>query len=163
MTKSIAILCAALVLIPCVGTAQNWTFDARRIALGGASSGGNQASQLVESETPPPTGERQGYRAIVIPIGLFQVLRNRNVFNPDSSEFDIVRSIEYAASPLHYVFDRDSTGTGGAFVTDVRNGRLSRDLNAYRGFVPVTQSVAEGLSNPSFGGTIKVARDAGGG
>ena len=35
------------------------------------------------------------YRSIVIPLGLFQVLRDFDRFKPDSDEFDLVRVIEY--------------------------------------------------------------------
>jgi hypothetical protein len=154
MSAPLVAVVAAILATPLVASAQNWSFDARRIALGGALSGGNIASQLIEEE--------HDYRAIVLPIGLFQVLRTLDIFKPDSPEFDLVRSVEYAASPLHYVIGRDETGTGANFVTDIRNGRLNRDLNAYRGFVPVSQPEAEGLSNPSVGGTIKLWRGRGG-
>jgi hypothetical protein len=130
--------------------AQNWSGDARRIAMGGTGTSQNLASTMVEEEG--------GYRVIVIPLGLFQVTKNLDIFDPDSEEFDLVRGIEYAASPLHYTIDRDGTGTGALFVRDIRNATLSRDLNAYRGFVPVTQPVAYGLANPVFGGTIPVYR-----
>jgi hypothetical protein len=128
--------------------AQNWSGDARRIAMGGAGSGQNLASTMIEEEG--------GYRVIVIPLGLFQVTKNLDIFDPGSDEFDLVRSIEYASSPLHFTIDRDGTGSGAQLVNDLRNGTLSRDLNAYRGFVPVSQPVAYGLANPAFGGTIPV-------
>ena len=128
--------------------AQNWSGDARRIAMGGIGTGENLASTMIREEG--------GYRTIVVPLGLIQVLRNLDIFNPDSDEFDIVRTVEYAASPLHFTLDRDGTGTGVEFVNGLRNGELSRDLNVYRGFVPVTQPIAYGLANPSFGGTIPV-------
>jgi hypothetical protein len=130
--------------------AQNWSFDARRVALGGVGSERNIASRMIEDE--------RDYRAVVLPLGLLQVLRNRDVFDPTSDRFDLVRSIEYAASPLHYQVSRDGTGTGSRFVTDVRNGRLSTDLNDYRGFLPANQPVAQGLAAPSYGVTIPVAR-----
>jgi hypothetical protein len=133
--------------------AQNWSFDARRIALGGIGTNQNLASESIQDE--------REYRAIVLPLGLLQVLRNRDVFNPDSDRFDLVRSIEYAASPMHYMIDRDGTGTGSRFVTDLRNGRLSRDLNDYRGFAPVSQPVVNGLAAPRFGATIPVYRGTG--
>lgn len=142
------VLAAGLTASP--ASAQNWSGDARRIAMGGVGSGENLASTMIREEG--------GYRTIVIPLGLFQVLRNRDIFDPDSDEFDLVRSIEYAASPLHYTVNRDGTGTGVEFVNAIRNAQLARDLNVYRGFVPVTQPVAYGLANPSFGATIPVYR-----
>ncbi len=129
--------------------AQDWTFDARRFALGGAG-GDNIATRMIEEE--------RSYRAIVLPFGLLQVLRDIDTFNPNSSEFNPVRAVEYVASPLHYVIDREPTDVGTAFVEDIRNARLSRDLNQYRGFVLPDQFTAEGLSSPAFGWTLKVHR-----
>jgi hypothetical protein len=137
--------------------AQNWTFDARKIALGNAGGGAdNLASRMID--------EAVEYRAIVLPFGLFQVLRDLDIFRPGSEKFDIIRSVEYAAAPLHYVIGRDSRSSeiGQQFVVDVRNGRLSRDLNTYRGFAPVNQPVWEGLTYLPYGGTIRLYRGGGG-
>jgi hypothetical protein len=130
--------------------AQHWSGDARRIGMGGVGTSENLASKMAEEE--------RGYRTIVIPFGLFQVLRDTDIFNPDSDDFDLVRSVEYAISPLHFTFDRDGTGTGALLVNALRDGEVSRNLNVYRGFSPVTESVVYGLGNPSFGGTIPVFR-----
>jgi len=143
-------------------SAQNWSFDARKVALGSPGSGENLASRMIEEES--------AYRAIVLPFGLFQVLRDFDKLNPTKDDFDVVRTMEYAASPLHYTFGRDSvtagpsTGASGLnnFVTDIRNAQLSRDLNRYRGMAPANQPRAEGLASPSWGKTIKVAQRAGG-
>jgi hypothetical protein len=128
--------------------AQNWSGDARKIGMGGVGASENLASKSIERDNH--------YRTIVIPFGLFQILRDTDIFDPGSDKFDLVRSFEYAASPLHYTFDRDGTGTGAAFIEDLTNARLNRDLNAYRGFVPVTQPVAYGIAHPNFGITIPV-------
>jgi hypothetical protein len=146
---------AALIITASPAPAQNWDFDARTIALGSAGGRENLASRMIAEELD--------YRAIVLPFGLLQVLRDLDVFNPDSEEFDVVRSIEYAASPIHYIVNRDTSESeaGRQLVVDLRNATISRDLNAYRGFVPVEQPVAEGLAAPSFGGTIKVSRGPG--
>ena len=148
-----------IVFLCCAASAhaQNWSFDARKIALGNAGGADHPASRMIDEERP--------YRAIVLPFGLIQVLRNRNVFNPDSDEFDIVRSVEYAASPLHYIIGRDSTEseTGRRLSVDIRNATLSRDLNTYRGFAPKQQPTSEGLTHTTFGITIPVVRTAGGG
>ena len=135
--------------------AQNWSFDARKIALGNAGGSDHPASRMIDEERP--------YRAIVLPFGLIQVLRNRNVFDPDSDEFDIVRAVEYAAALLHYIVGRDSSEStsGRQLSLDIRNARLTRDLNAYRGFVPAKQPTAEGLTHTTFGGTIPVVRGGG--
>jgi hypothetical protein len=140
----------------CIGVdarAQNWNFDARAIALGGQSTS-NPAAGMVSEQRP--------YRAIVLPFGLFQVLGDFDIFDPSSDKFDLVRTIEYSASPIHYVVGRGTTDTGEAFINDIRNGELSRDLNRYRGFVPANEIRAEGLASPSWGKTFKIREGAGG-
>lgn len=137
-------------------SAQNWTFDARKIGMGNAGGADHPASRMID--------EAREYRAIVLPLGLLQVLRDRDVFNPHSDEFDIVRSVEYAAAPLHYVVGRNSgsSDAGRQLSRDIRNATLSRDLNVYRGFVPARQPAAEGLTHTTFGFTIPLVRsDAG--
>jgi hypothetical protein len=152
MTKRVftMVLVASLSASVAPAAAQNWSGDARRIAMGGVGTSENLASKMIEEE--------KGHRTVVVPLGLFQVLKDLDIFNPDSDRFDLVRAIEYAASPLHFTVDRDGTGTGALFVNDIRNGELSRNLNVYRGFVPVNQPIIYGLGNPSFGGTIPVYR-----
>ena len=142
------VVSAVLLGLAAPAAAQNWSGDARRIAMGGVGTSENLASKMVEEEND--------YRVIVIPLGLFQVFKNLDIFDPDSDEFDLVRAFEYAASPLHYTFDRDGGNTGIRFVNDIRNAQLNRNLNTYRGFVPLTQPVGYGLANPVFGGTIPV-------
>jgi hypothetical protein len=135
--------------------AQNWSFDARSVALGSVSGKDNLASRMVE--------EHRRYRSIVIPLGLFQVLRDLDRFKPESEEFDFVRAIEYAAAPLHYQFGRDQESESGReLFTDIRSATLSRDLSDYRGYKLANQPVAEGLASPSWGATIRVTGDRGG-
>jgi hypothetical protein len=138
-------------LLAAPAAAQNWEFDARTIALGSAGGSGT-ASRLLEDQRP--------YRAIVLPLGLIQLVQQRNVFDPDSDEFDIIRSIELAASPLHYVLQREGSDTTGGrrLVVDIRNATLARDLNTYRGFAPARQPAAEGLASPSWGRTLWFGR-----
>ena len=128
--------------------AQNYSFDARRIALGGIGSTENGASRMVEEE--------RRYRSIAIPLGLVQVLSDMDVFNPDSDKFGPVRAMELAASPLHYTFGRQSNDAGSTFVADLVNAGISRDLNRYRGFTPARSMVAEGLASPNWGKTFVV-------
>ena len=151
--RVLGFVCAAVVSASSA-SAQNWSFDARQIAMGSVGGGNeNLASQMM--------AETKGYKSIVLPFGLFQVLRNLDVFKPDSDEFDIVRAVEYASAPLHYQFNRDTNEavSGRAFVVDVANAELSRDLNAYRGFALSNQPDAEGLSSPSWGKLIRVTGD----
>jgi hypothetical protein len=148
--SSVAWLVAAAVIAAAPAAAQNWEFDARKIALGAAGSH-DIADRVLEDQRP--------YRSIVLPIGLIQVLKDRDIFRPSSEQFDLVRAIEYSASPFHYIIGRDSSDSaaGQRLVVDIRNASVSRDLNAYRGFVPARQPAAEGLAAPSWGGTIRVA------
>lgn len=139
-------------LRPVTATAQNWSFDARNIGLGGVGSTSNVAVDMVDEQRP--------YRAIVAPFGLIQVLPNWPKLNPTSDEFDLVRTIEYSASPIHWVVGRDDTDTASAFITDLRNGELQRDLNVYRGFSPATNTYAEGLASPNWGKTFKFRSSA---
>jgi hypothetical protein len=142
------------VLAASAAEAQNWGFDARRIAIGNVGGSADISSRVL--------AEQREYRAIVLPIGLIQVLRNLDVFRPGSDEFDIIKIIEYVSSPLHYVIGRDDTesDSGREFVIDIRNATLSRDLNTYRGFELSNQPAAEGLASPNWGGTFNVVRTA---
>ena len=49
--------------------AQNWSFDARTIAIGGVGGSGNLATKMID--------EQRDYTAIVLPFGLIQVLKNQ--------------------------------------------------------------------------------------
>jgi hypothetical protein len=134
-------------------SAQNWSFDARKVALGSPGGGENLASKMID--------EARDYRAIVLPFGLIQVFRDFDKLNPKNDQFDLIRTMEYAAAPLHYTFGRDTTDSGQQFVVDIRNAELSRDLNRYHGFVPANQPRSEGLASPNWGGTIKVKKGPG--
>jgi len=140
----------ALTLTSAPALAQNWSFDARRVALGGVGSTSNVALDIVDEQRP--------YKAIVLPFGLFQILPNMPKLDPTKDEFDLVRAIEYAASPIHFIVGRDDTSTASAFITDLRKGKLSRDLNVYRGFSPATSVSAEGLASPNWGYTFKLKK-----
>jgi len=130
-------------------SAQNYSFDARRLALGGVSNVGRVNTVF---EMNPRKAE---YRSIVIPFGLIQVLRNTEVFDPNHVDFDLVRAIDYAANPLHLAFNRSQGEGQFDFLGDIRNAQLDRDLNSYRGFTPPEKLVAEGLIAPSWGHTFK--------
>jgi len=135
-------------------SAQNWSFDARKIGLGSPGGDENLATQMID--------EARNYGSVVLPFGLFQVMNDFDKLKPTNDQFDLIRTMEYAASPLHYTFGRDKTDSGSRFVEDIRNATLHRDLNYYRGFVPANQPPAEGLAAPNWGRTIKIARGPGG-
>ncbi len=129
--------------------AQNWSFDARKIALGSPTGGENLASRMIE--------EAREYRTLVLPFGLIQVLRDFDRLNPSNDEFDLVRTIEYAAAPIHFTFARDrGDSKADDFISDIGNAELSRDLNGYKGFIPVNQPAAAGLAAPNWGKTFRV-------
>ena len=135
-------------------SAQNWSFDARKVGLG-SPGGENLASRMIDDE--------REYRAIVLPFGLIQVFRDFKKLNPSNDEFDLVRTIEFAAAPIHYTIGRDSSDSkADDFIVDIGNGALSRDLNDYKGFIPVNQPASAGLAAPNWGKTFRVSQGAGG-
>jgi hypothetical protein len=136
-----------------VATAQTYGSDARRIGLGGAGSTENVAAKLVDSPRP--------YGRIVLPFGLIQVLGDLDVFDPNADDYDPVRSMEYAANPVHYTFGRRQGEGGHRFISDLMNARLERDLNRYRGFSPASGTLTEGLTFPEFGRTLAFPARAG--
>src|SRR5262245_64142217 len=101
------------VLASAPALAQNWSFDARNIGLGGVGSTSNIAVDMIDEQRP--------YRAIVLPFGLLQVLPNLPKVDPTKDDFDLARAIEYMASPIHYIIGRDDTESGQLFFTDLRS------------------------------------------
>ena len=69
-------------------SAQNYSFDARRIALGGAGGTPNIATKLVERQ--------RRYRSILIPVGLVKTISDYRVFFPTTDDFDFSRAVESA-------------------------------------------------------------------
>jgi hypothetical protein len=132
--------------------AQNWMSDARQIGMGGVGGSDNIASKMIESPEGP-------HSTFVIPLGLFQILQDIDIYNPSSDSFDPIRATENIVAPLHYTFDREGTGSGAEFINDLLDGELNRDLNTYRGFIPTTQPVAYGLWAPNWGVTIPVYKN----
>ncbi len=131
--------------------AQNWSFDARQIALGSPVGGQNLASSMI--------ADANGYRSIVLPFGLIQVIGDVNALNPSSDDFDLVRLMEDVASPIHYTFGRHSSNTGKDFVVDLRNAELNRDVSVYRGFAPsVSVSRSAAPSRASSSGPARTSR-----
>ena len=153
-----AVLIALHMMIGEPAWAQHWTFDARRIALGGAGDRGNLASELV--------AERRGYRTIVLPLGLTQSLSDLSIYtslrDPADPSFDPVRALELLASPIHYTVARPETAPGvRALVHDLANAEFNRDLNAYADVVLPERTLWEGLASPNWGKTFVLsgARD----
>jgi hypothetical protein len=151
---TVAAACTAFLLTAGGASAQNWSFDARSIALGSAAREDNLASKMVADD--------QHDRSIVLPFGLIQLFGEFDRLNPSNDHFDLLRTVEYAASPVHYTFGRATDDSGDQFVVDVRAGHLSRDLHQYAGFAPANQPRAEGLAFPKWGRTFVVRHGAGG-
>jgi hypothetical protein len=143
----------AVLTTAATAAAQDWSFDARDIAMGGVGTTGNLSTKMI--------AEQRDYTSVVLPFGLIQVFKDMSIYNPDSKNFDPVRALEYAASPVHYGLDRNTTNSAEElFVSDLRNATISRDLSRYKGFVPANDVLAEGLVAPNFGGTIKLYKGA---
>jgi hypothetical protein len=102
-------------------------------------------------------------RFIVLPFGLIQLFRDFSKLNPSSNEFDLFRTLDYAAAPLHYTFGRGADNAGHEFIVDVRAAQLNRDLHRYAGFTPANQPRAEGLAFPRWGRTFTVHKNSRGG
>jgi len=132
--------------------AQNYSWDARNVGMGGVTSigEGNLAAELV-----PP--ERR-YTSIVVPLGLVQVLSNLEVFDPNDAGFDVLRAIDYVGSPFHYSFNRSEKSGNVDFLKNIIDSGFDQDLNTYRGFAPPEHLVAGGLLAPNWGYTFKVHR-----
>ena len=138
-------------------SAQSYSADARKIGMGGVGDNSNIAASMVEPAQP--------YTVIVLPLGLIQVFKNTDQFDPNSDAFDPVRAMELASSPLHYTTGRGTSAVEHPeqrFIKDLVNGQLNRDISTYRGFqLPATLSAA-GLSSGGFGKTIKFAKRSNG-
>jgi hypothetical protein len=153
---SLSFLLSSLIAAGAV-SAQNFTGDARSVGMGGSSRSANIAQSMVPPATP--------YAVIPIPIGLIQVLGNKDAFDPTSDKFDPAWAIEAASNPLHYTFGRrtdTSDEPQARFMRDLVNGTISRDLATYSSFHLPDSVSAEGLASPAWGGTIKFAKQSSG-
>ena len=149
--------------VPCAATAlvltavspafaQNYSFDARRIGLGGAGGTPNVASKLVERQ--------RRYKTVLVPVGLVKVLSDVRVFYPNREDFDFSRVVEFASSPLHFVLGRKEDITAKSFFRDVLNARMQPDPNAYGGFELPVLTDTEGLLSLTWGKTFTFHEDS---
>src|SRR5262249_14200735 len=125
--------------------AQNWDFDARTIAIGGVSGSATLASGMIERDAT--------YQSIVLPFGLLQVLPDLGAFAPDSEHFDPVRAVEHAASPIHFIVDRDPAGHG-RFASTIATARFYAGQPAASA---PTRVDLGGVATSSWGGTIRLS------
>jgi hypothetical protein len=128
--------------------AQNMTGDAREVGLGGVDYAARIFSDSSAGQTP----------GFVIPLGLLQLLTDRQAIRPSSSNFDIALALEYAAVPAHYVIGRKPSAARARFFADIREAGLNPDLNAYRGFTPAATLQGAGILSPTFGRAFTVHR-----
>jgi hypothetical protein len=133
-------------------SAQNYSFDARRIALGGAGGTPNIATKLVERQ--------RRYRSILIPVGLVKAISDYRVFFPNRDDFDFSRAVEIGTRPLHHTFGGDDIRGFGLF-RDIVDARVNPDLNAYRssGFEVSQSTFEEGLLALTWGKTFMLRQD----
>ena len=145
---------AALTAIAMPAAAQHWSFDARRIAIGGTGAS-NPSSKLVE--------ERRSYGTVVLPFGLLQSLSDldvyRSLLDPGDPTYDPIRALELLVSPLHYTFARPHQPTLRGFVHDLANNELSRDFGIYGEIELPDRIFWEGLAAPNWGKTFVVSGD----
>ena len=134
-------------------SAQNYSFDARRIALGGAGGTPNVATKLVERQ--------RRYRSILIPIGLVRAISDYRVFFPTTDDFDFARAVEIGTRPLHHTFGGGGGLIGSGFFRDITDAQVIPDLNAYRTTgLDVSQSMfEEGLVALTWGKTFMLRQD----
>jgi hypothetical protein len=135
-----------LMLAASSASAQDYSFDARRIGLGGAGGTPNVASKLVERQ--------RRYKSTLIPIGLVRLLTDIRVYYPNREDFDFSRAVEYSASPLHFVFGRSEDITARSFFRDILHASLQPDLNSYGGFQLPIVTESEGLMSLTWGKTF---------
>ncbi len=150
------ILSVFIFLLACnTASAQNYSGDARKIAMGGTGYYDNIAGEFIE--------EQKRYRSIAIPLGLIQLVQDLDKFDFDDEEsFDPLLAFSYVANPIHYSFDRDTDETLNRFVTDIVYASLDRDLNTYRGITLTNQLEAEGLLSRDWGVTVKFLKTSSG-
>ena len=135
------LLAALMAAAPPPAAAQHWSFDARRIALGGARPVTGIASGMVSP--------RRSYRSIVLPFRLFQVLGDRDIYNPYSIDFDPVRAAMNVASPLHWTFGEPPPSDYSTLLNDLLNFGL--DLESYFAELGIDVSEIERLLSDATG------------
>ena len=84
MSRKILFGLLACSLVAGQASAQNWSFDARKIGLGSPGGDENLATQMID--------EARNYGSVVLPFGLFQVMVESNKpnsrRNPPSTAVD---------------------------------------------------------------------------
>lgn len=128
-------------------SAQTWNIDARVVGLGGL--GGEQ--NIFTSGLADARGEH----SFALPFGLLRLLQERQRFDPRSTGFNPLELLAFTANPMHVPVAGGTSAAASLFASDVRNGTVSRDLNAYRGFTPQAFEAAR-LIAPRWGHTFTI-------
>ena len=118
LTRVGVIVMAAAVFLPSAVVAQNYSWDARRIGMGGNAIAGSGNLAFTEIAAAPDDSH---YRAFVIPLGLVQVLSHLDTFDVNKPNFDAIRAIDYIGNPFHITFDRSQDPGVEDIVRDIRN------------------------------------------
>ena len=116
-------LALATLTTPLPAAAQHWTFDAREIGLGGARENTSLASTIVP--------ERRPYRSILIPLRLIPVLKDLDVYNPLTDDFDPIRAITNVLNPFHHTFDPGKPSGQVQLFNALLGFALNRDIDVY--------------------------------
>jgi hypothetical protein len=86
-------------------------------------------------------------------------LSDVRVFYPNREDFDFTRAIEYATSPIHFIFGRDEDITARTLFRDIVHASLQPDLNAYSGFQLPILTEEEGRVSLTWGKTFMLHED----
>ena len=127
-------------------SAQNYSFDARRIALGGAGGTPNVASKLVERQ--------RRYKIDHDPSGAGEAVEQVRVFYPNRDDFDFSRAVEFAYSPLHQVFGRREDMPAKSFFRDIVRRPAGARPQCLSRIQPRSSTTAEGLVLENWGKTF---------
>ena len=121
--------------------------------MGGIGSTSNVAVDMVDEQRP--------YKAIVLPFGLFRSSQHAQARSDEGRVRSRARDrVQREPDSLHRrARQHEHRAT---FITDLRNGELSRDLNDYRGSRRPPASSAEGLASPNWGYTFKLRKSPNG-
>ena len=143
-----------MVMLAPTAAAQDWSGDARSIALGGVDR-----SRVID--VTPAAGQPD--TVIVLPFGLLQVLRHPRVYDPRSPRFDPVLAALYVSSPLHFIIGRDTPSRPLLSLDDLQAGQIDGiGIDTLSGFSAGRLSHA-GLVAPTIGRTVGISRDHQGG
>ncbi len=141
-----------LSLLPGLAGAQ--TFNARRMAMGGAILGGRQGGEganVAYRALPKPASNR----TISLPIGLIPVLSNPPSFDSNKPDFNVFKIVNLVANPPWNLALGEPTAPSSDIKLDISNNSLSMDLGDLGRVFPQGHVRAYAATNaPTMGLTI---------